>query len=106
MIDTKILKFNEKGLIPVITQQFDNKSVLMLAWMNEEAINLTLEKKQAHYWSRSRNEIWHKGATSGNTQKLIEFRYDCDNDALLILVDQKNGACHTGEYSCFFNKVE
>ena len=106
MLDTKILNFNEKGLIPVITQQFDNKSVLMLAWMNEEAINLTLEKKQAHYWSRSRNEIWHKGATSGNTQKLIEFRYDCDNDALLILVDQKNGACHTGEYSCFFNKVE
>jgi len=105
MLDTKILKFNEKGLIPVITQQFDNKSVLMLAWMNEEAINLTLEKKQAYYWSRSRNEIWHKGATSGNTQKLIEFRYDCDNDALLILVDQKNAACHTGEYSCFFNKV-
>ena len=100
------LKFNYQGLIPVITQQFDNKTVLMLAWMNEEAIKLTLEKKLVHYWSRSRKEIWLKGETSGNFQKLIEFRYDCDEDAILVLVDQKNGACHTGEYSCFFNKVK
>ena len=100
------LKFNDQGLIPVITQQFDNKIVLMLAWMNEEAIKLTLEKKLVHYWSRSRKEIWLKGETSGNFQKLIEFRYDCDEDAILVLVDQKNGACHTGEYSCFFNKVK
>jgi phosphoribosyl-AMP cyclohydrolase len=100
------LKFNDQGLIPVITQQFDNKTVLMLAWMNEEAIKLTLEKKLVHYWSRSRKEIWLKGETSGNFQKLIEFRYDCDEDAILVLVDQKNGACHTGEYSCFFNKVK
>ena len=100
------LKFNDQCLIPVITQQFDNKTVLMLAWMNEEAIKLTLEKKLVHYWSRSRKEIWLKGETSGNFQKLIEFRYDCDEDAILVLVDQKNGACHTGEYSCFFNKVK
>jgi len=100
------LKFTDQGLIPVITQQFDNKTVLMLAWMNEEAIKLTLEKKLVHYWSRSRKEIWLKGETSGNFQKLIEFRYDCDEDAILVLVDQKNGACHTGEYSCFFNKVK
>ena len=100
------LKFNDQGLIPVITQQFDNKTVLMLAWMNEEAIKLTLEKKLVNYWSRSRKEIWLKGETSGNFQKLIEFRYDCDEDAILVLVDQKNGACHTGEYSCFFNKVK
>lgn len=100
------LKFNDQGLIPVITQQFDNKTVLMLALMNEEAIKLTLEKKLVHYWSRSRKEIWLKGETSGNFQKLIEFRYDCDEDAILVLVDQKNGACHTGEYSCFFNKVK
>ncbi len=100
------LKFNDQGLIPVITQQFDNKTVLMLAWMNEEAIKLNLEKKLVHNWSRSRKEIWLKGETSGNFQKLIEFRYDCDEDAILVLVDQKNGACHTGEYSCFFNKVK
>ncbi|MFT4718008.1 MAG: phosphoribosyl-AMP cyclohydrolase [Rickettsiales bacterium] len=100
------LQFNDQGLIPVITQQFDNKEVLMLAWMNKEAIKLTLEKKLVHYWSRSRKKMWLKGETSGNFQKLIEFRYDCDQDAILILVDQKNGACHTGEYSCFFNKVK
>ncbi|MFT5795502.1 MAG: phosphoribosyl-AMP cyclohydrolase [Ulvibacter sp.] len=100
------LQFNDQGLIPVITQQFDNKEVLMLAWMNKEAIKLTLEKKLVHYWSRSRKKMWLKGETSGNFQKLIEFSYDCDQDAILILVDQKNGACHTGEYSCFFNKVK
>mgnify|MGYP000589440866 CR=1 FL=1 len=100
------LQFNDQGLIPVITQQFDNKEVLMLAWMNKEAIKLTLETKLVHYWSRSRKKMWLKGETSGNFQKLIEFRYDCDQDAILILVNQKNGACHTGEYSCFFNNVK
>tara|TARA_B110000259_G_C13936726_1_gene371129 strand:- start:99 stop:413 length:315 start_codon:yes stop_codon:yes gene_type:complete len=100
------LQFNDQGLIPVITQQFDNKEVLMLAWMNKEAIKLTLETKLVHYWSRSQKKMWLKGETSGNFQKLIEFRYDCDQDAILILVNQKNGACHTGEYSCFFNNVK
>ena len=96
------LKFTEVGLIPAIAQQFDSHEVLMLAWMNQDSINLTLRKKQVHYWSRSRNAIWRKGETSGHTQKLIELRIDCDSDSILLLVDQTGPACHTNRRTCFF----
>ncbi len=96
------LSFNKHGLIPVITQDYKTKEVLMLAYMNEEALKKTLETGYAHYWSRSRKKIWKKGETSGNTQKVIRIKYDCDADALLIEVDQKGVACHTGNYSCFY----
>ena len=96
------LKFTEVGLIPAIAQQFDSHEVLMLAWMNQDSINLTLIKIQVHYWSRSRNAIWRKGETSGHTQKLIELRIDCDSDSILLLVDQTGPACHTNRRTCFF----
>ncbi|MCD6363860.1 MAG: bifunctional phosphoribosyl-AMP cyclohydrolase/phosphoribosyl-ATP diphosphatase HisIE [Synergistetes bacterium] len=96
------LSFNEHGLIPVITQDYKTKEVLMLAYMNEEALKKTLETGYAHYWSRSRKRIWRKGETSGNTQKVVRIRYDCDADALLLEVEQKGVACHTGNYSCFY----
>ena len=99
------LKFNEKGLIPAITQDFESGTVLMLAWMNMESIRQTLETKRVTYWSRSRSALWEKGETSGHTQKLIEFRFDCDNDAILLLVRQKGPACHTNRTSCFFNEL-
>ncbi len=93
------------GLIPVITQDAKTKAVLMQAFANKEAVELTLKTKKATYWSRSRNEIWVKGETSGNTQKIISVSTDCDYDSLLYLVEQKGPACHTGEYSCFYNKM-
>jgi phosphoribosyl-AMP cyclohydrolase len=99
------LKFNEKGLIPAIAQDFESETVLMLAWMNIESIQETLKTKRVTYWSRSRSALWEKGATSGHTQDLIEFRYDCDNDAVLVLVKQRGPACHTNRISCFFNKL-
>ena len=82
-------------------------SILMLAWMNKESLTITLETKNVHYWSRSRSEVWRKGATSGSTQILKEIRFDCDNDALLLSIEQNgSGACHTGEKSCFFNEID
>jgi phosphoribosyl-AMP cyclohydrolase / phosphoribosyl-ATP pyrophosphohydrolase len=93
------------GLIPVITQDAKTKAVLMQAFANKEAVELTLKTKKATYWSRSRNEIWVKGETSGNTQKIISVSTDCDYDSLLYLVEQTGPACHTGEYSCFYNKL-
>jgi phosphoribosyl-AMP cyclohydrolase len=93
------------GLIPVITQDAKTKAVLMQAFANKEAVELTLKTKKATYWSRSRNEIWVKGETSGNTQKVISVSTDCDYDSLLYLVEQTGPACHTGEYSCFYNKM-
>ena len=105
--DTKELKFNKDGLIPVITQDHKDNAVLMMAWMNEEAIKKTLELKQVVYYSRSRQELWHKGASSGHYQNLKEFSYDCDKDTILVKVEQVGEiACHTGKRSCFFNKVE
>mgnify|MGYP000854009822 CR=1 FL=1 len=98
--------FNQDGLIPVITQQYDSKEVLMMAWMNEEAILKTLKTKQVHYYSRSRQNLWLKGETSGHTQKLVEFRLDCDQDCILLLIDQKGAACHTNRKNCFYNLVK
>lgn len=93
------------GLIPVIVTDYRTGQVLMLAYMNEESYRLTLETKQMHYWSRSRNELWHKGATSGHYQEVKSIKTDCDYDTLLIAVKQIGAACHTGEYSCFFNEI-
>lgn len=97
--------FNRQGLVPAIAQQFDSGEVLMMAWMNRASIRQTLESGQVTYWSRSRAEPWRKGATSGNTQRLIDFRIDCDGDTILLMVDQKGVACHTGERSCFFRSA-
>lgn len=99
------LKYNEAGLIPCIVQDAESGEVLMMAWMSEESIALTLERGETVFWSRSRQEIWHKGATSGNTQKLVDLRYDCDADTLLALVHPAGPACHTGERTCFFRSL-
>lgn len=100
------LKFNEMGLIPAIVQDYQDCAVLMMAWMNRESIQRTLEIGEAHYWSRSRAQLWHKGATSGHIQKVKSICYDCDADTLLLKIEQVgNVACHTGSKSCFFNAV-
>lgn len=96
------LTFNADGLIPCIVQDADTRDVLMMAWMNAESIRLTLETGQTWFWSRSRGELWNKGATSGNTQDVVELRYDCDADCLLCLVHPAGPACHTGATSCFY----
>lgn len=102
----KKLKFNDKGLIPAITQDADNKKVLMMAWMNKESIEETLKTGLATYFSRSRNEIWQKGKTSGHFQKIVKIETDCDFDTILLHVKQTGFACHTGSYSCFFNEIK
>ncbi len=99
------LKFDDRGLIPCIVQDINTKEVLMMAWMNEESIRLTLESKQMWFWSRSRSELWHKGATSGNFQNLEKLLYDCDGDTLLALVTPEGPACHTGNTTCFFREL-
>lgn len=99
------ITFNEDGLVAAIAQQHDSLEVLMMAWMNRAAIELTLETGQVHYFSRSRNALWRKGESSGQTQTLQEFTIDCDGDTLLLKVDQKGVACHTGRRSCFFKTV-
>lgn len=93
------------GLIPVIVTDHETGQVLMLAYMNQEAYHQTLTTKQMHYWSRSRQELWHKGATSGHYQKVVSIKTDCDKDTLLISVRQTGAACHTGAYSCFFEDI-
>ena len=103
--DISMIRFTKDGLVPCICQDAKTGAVLMLAYMNEQSLRLTIEKKRAVYYSRSRSELWEKGATSGNTQKVRAIYYDCDADALLIKVEQTGNACHTGEYSCFFNAV-
>ena len=95
------LKYNDAGLVCAVTQQFDTGEVLMVAWMDAEAVRRTVETGRATYFSRSRNEYWVKGETSGHTQRVIEVRHDCDGDALLVLVDQTGAACHTGDRTCF-----
>lgn len=99
------IQFNNEGLVPVIAQQFDTNEVLMLAWMNLDALTETLATGSVCYWSRSREKLWRKGESSGQTQRLKELRWDCDADTLLILIDQVGVACHTGRRSCFFSAV-
>ena len=101
------LKYDEKGLIPAIIQENKTGDVLMMAYMNEESLKKTLETGTTWFWSRSRQEYWNKGATSGNIQKVQKIYYDCDADTLLIMVDQQgSGACHTGTWSCFTNELK
>ncbi|MEI8215625.1 MAG: bifunctional phosphoribosyl-AMP cyclohydrolase/phosphoribosyl-ATP diphosphatase HisIE [Eubacteriales bacterium] len=101
----KDIKYDENGLIPAIVQDFGTKKVLMLAYMNEESLNLTIKTNSTWFYSRSRKGLWNKGETSGNTQSVRRISYDCDGDTLLIEVNQKGPACHTGNYSCFFNVI-
>ncbi len=98
------LKFDERGLIPVVVQDIHTRQVLMVAYMNHEALQRTLATGEAHFWSRSRQALWHKGATSGNIQKVVEIRLDCDADTLLLLVEPAGPACHTGNVSCFYRR--
>lgn len=100
------LAFNEQGLIPVITQDSTSKDVLMFAWMNKESLELTLSTKRVTYWSRSRQQLWIKGETSGHTQSLVSMAFDCDGDVILCKVDQSGAACHTGRPDCFYLKVD
>src|SRR5690606_522702 len=101
------IQWNADGLIPVIAQETGTGKVLMLAWMNRESLQRTLATGEAVYWSRSRRRLWHKGETSGNTQRVVQIRLDCDGDALLLEVKQRGGiACHTGRHNCFFNRLE
>ena len=95
------IRYDERGLIPVVAQDTNTGEILMLAYANEEALAKTVETGEAHYHSRSRGELWRKGATSGNTQKVVEVRLDCDGDAVLVVVDQTGPACHTGARTCF-----
>jgi phosphoribosyl-ATP pyrophosphohydrolase/phosphoribosyl-AMP cyclohydrolase len=100
------IRFDEQGLVPCVVQDASSGEILMLAYMTEESLKLTLETREMHFWSRSRAEIWRKGATSGNVQRLLRLRYDCDADALLAFVDPAGPACHTGERGCFFRDLE
>ncbi len=101
------INWSDDGLIPVIAQEADTGKVLMFAWMNRDALKLTVEKKEAVYWSRSRKKLWHKGEESGHTQKIRTIYLDCDEDVLLLVVEQTGGiACHTGRHHCFFQKLE
>ena len=99
------LKYNEAGLVPCIVQDAATGEVLMMAWMSAESLALTLERGETVFFSRSRQELWHKGATSGNVQKLVALKYDCDADTLLALVEPAGPACHTGARSCFYRDV-
>jgi len=103
---SKSLKFDANGLIPAIVQDAESNQVLMLAYMNEASLRLTLETNETHFWSRSRDVLWHKGDTSGNVQRVVEIRVDCDTDALLILVEPAGPACHTGNQTCFYRDMK
>lgn len=104
--DISSVKFNTDGLIPAIAQAAQTGEVLMMAWMNEQALTMTLETGAVTYWSRSRQELWEKGATSGNRQRLKSLRIDCDRDCILMLVDQDGPACHTNRRSCFYTEIQ
>jgi phosphoribosyl-ATP pyrophosphohydrolase/phosphoribosyl-AMP cyclohydrolase len=106
LVAMQSLRFDPNGLIPAIVQDVETNQVLMLAYMNLESLQRTLETKETHFWSRSRQERWHKGATSGNIQKVIDIKLDCDADTLLILVAPAGPACHTGEQSCFYRTLK
>ena len=105
MIDIDKLKFDEKGLIPAIVVEESTGQVLMLAYMNRESLKKTMETGYTWFWSRSRQELWNKGATSGHLQKVKELYADCDNDTLLVKVEQTGAACHTGHHSCFYKQI-
>ncbi|WP_299660226.1 phosphoribosyl-AMP cyclohydrolase [uncultured Ruegeria sp.] len=105
LFDPSTLKFNEAGLIPAIAQDAETGEVLMMAWMNAQSINRTLESKRVTYWSRSRQAFWVKGESSGHVQQLVDFRVDCDRDCLLVLVNQTGPACHTNRRSCFYKAI-
>ena len=106
-IDISKIRFGVDGLIPAIVQDYRSGEVLMLAYMNKQALQKTLDEQESCFWSRSRQELWHKGATSGNVQKVKEIYYDCDEDSLLLKVEQSGaGACHTGRMSCFYRKLQ
>lgn len=100
------IKWDAQGLIPAVVQDAETKQVLMVAYVNAESLTRTLVTGETVFWSRSRGELWHKGETSGNVQRVREIRVDCDGDTLLMLVDPAGPACHTGEISCFFRKLE
>jgi phosphoribosyl-AMP cyclohydrolase len=103
----KKIQWDENGLVPVIAQEAGSGDILMFAWMNREALAKTVELGEAVYWSRSRKKLWHKGEESGHVQKVLEIRVDCDEDVVLLKVEQAGGiACHTGRHSCFFQKFE
>src|SRR5882762_10521929 len=104
--DVAKVRFDERGLVPCVMQDARSGEVLTLAYMNEESLLLTLETREMHLYSRSRREIWHKGASSGNVQRVRQIRYDCDGDALVALVEPAGPACHTGERSCFYRDLE
>ena len=104
-MDIDELTFDENGLIPCVVEQWDTGEVLMVAWMNAESVRLTLETGTTWFWSRSRKELWNKGATSGNVQRVRELWADCDRDTLLAKVDAAGPACHTGHRSCFFTQI-
>ncbi|MEE4213367.1 MAG: phosphoribosyl-AMP cyclohydrolase [Parvularcula sp.] len=105
--ETKLFspRFNEAGLVPVVAQAKSSGAILMLAFANREAIDRTLKTGEAHYWSRSRGELWHKGATSGHVQKVVRVLIDCDQDSLIYEVEQQGPACHTGQPTCFYREV-
>lgn len=103
--DPASLAYDARGLVPAIAQDHTTGAVLMMAWMNPEAVRRTLETGRVTYWSRSRNQFWEKGLTSGHAQKLVEMRVDCDRDCLLLLVDQTGPACHTNRLSCFYTAI-
>ena len=100
------IKWDERGLAPAVVQAAATGEVLMMAWMNAEALRLTVETRQAWFWSRSRRGLWHKGATSGNTMRVQDIYVDCDADVLLLKVDAAGPACHTGERTCFYRRLE
>ena len=105
VIDMSLIKFDEKGLVPVVVQDSTTAEVLMTAWANEEALKLTADSGELTLWSRSRKELWKKGETSGNVMKVVELRIDCDGDTLLAIVDPAGPACHTGKRTCFYRSL-
>ena len=106
VVEAADLKYDARGLIPCVVQQYDTGEVLMVAWMNEESVGLTLKTGTTWFWSRSRQELWNKGATSGNMQEVKELWTDCDSDTLLVKVASPGPACHTDNRTCFFKRVE
>jgi phosphoribosyl-AMP cyclohydrolase len=104
-MDFSEIKFDDRGLVPAIAQDINSKEVLMLAWMNRDSIVMTLKEMKACYWSRSRQELWVKGATSGHYQYVKKVKYDCDGDTILLEVEQVGGACHTGNRTCFYREL-